>query len=263
LKKALTFFLEAEAGKYKSFVNGADYRISTVRYFGNGEEEADYSGQPTRNIEIDGWGMVLWAARSYVDASGDTEWLSETTRSGETVYDVLAGGVADAIAANLEETGMMIADASIWEVFLPLMAGATVVLAKPGGHQESAYLVQLLLRREVTVLQLVPSMLRVVLEEPDLPLATTLRRVFCGGEALPADLAERFSALLPGAELHNLYGPTEAAIDAAHWGCLPGSTDRIVPIGTPIGNVRIHLLDARLRPVHHQPAQYSPSPLLC
>ena len=115
-KKALTFFLEAEAGKYKSFVNGADYRISTVRYFGNGEEEADYSGQPTRNIEIDGWGMVLWAARSYVDASGDTEWLSETTRSGETVYDVLAGGVADAIAANLEETGMMIADASIWEV---------------------------------------------------------------------------------------------------------------------------------------------------
>jgi GH15 family glucan-1,4-alpha-glucosidase len=115
-KKALNFFLDAEAGKYASYVGGVDYQVSTVRYFGNGEEEADYSGQPTRNIEIDGWGLVLWAARSYVDASGDQEWLGETTRSGDTVYDVLKGGVADAIAANLEDSGMMIADASIWEV---------------------------------------------------------------------------------------------------------------------------------------------------
>jgi len=115
-KKALTFFLDAEAGKYASFVNGVDYKVSTVRYFGNGEEESDYSGQPTRNIEIDGWGLVLWAARSYIDASGDEAWLSETTRSGDTVYDLLKNGVAEAIANNLEDSGMMIADASIWEV---------------------------------------------------------------------------------------------------------------------------------------------------
>ncbi len=116
-KMALDFFLDAEAGKYASYFDGVDdYRISTVRYFGNGEEEADYSGQPTRNIEIDGWGLVLWAARTYVDASGDTGWLSETTRHGDTVYQALHDGIAEPLAACMEPEGMAIADASIWEV---------------------------------------------------------------------------------------------------------------------------------------------------
>ncbi len=115
-KKGLNFFLDAEAGKYKSFLNNVDYRITTVRYFGNGEEEADYSGHPTRNIEIDGWGLFLWAARAYVDYSGDTAWLTETTRHGDTVYDAMRSGVAEALVANLEPNGMAIADASIWEV---------------------------------------------------------------------------------------------------------------------------------------------------
>lgn len=115
-KWALNFFLNAEAGKYSSYLNDVDYRITTVRYFGNGEEEADYSGQPTRNIEIDGWGLFLWAARVYVDESGDVEWLGETTTHGDTVYEAMREGVAEAIAANLEPTGMAIADASIWEV---------------------------------------------------------------------------------------------------------------------------------------------------
>ncbi|HUH03229.1 MAG TPA: glycoside hydrolase family 15 protein [Kofleriaceae bacterium] len=115
-KWALNFFLDAEAGKYKSYLNDVDYRITTVRYFGNGEEEADYSGHPTRNIEIDGWGLFLWAARTYVDASGDVAWLSEQTQYGETVYDVIRDEVAEALAANMEPSGMAIADASIWEV---------------------------------------------------------------------------------------------------------------------------------------------------
>ncbi len=115
-KYALNFFLDADAGKYSSLLNDVDYRLSTVRYFGNGEEEADYSGQPTRNIEIDGWGLFLWAARVYVDASGDVAWLSETTRKGDTVYDAIRNGVAEALAANMESSGMAVADASIWEV---------------------------------------------------------------------------------------------------------------------------------------------------
>ncbi|HEY4561425.1 MAG TPA: AMP-binding protein, partial [Thermoanaerobaculia bacterium] len=139
-------------------------------------------------------------------------------------------------------------DASIWEVFVPLLAGATVVVARPGGHQESAYLVELVARQEVTVLQLVPSMLRVLLEEPALPSCKRLSRVFSGGEELPAHVKERFFALLD-AELHNLYGPTETAIDAAHWPCRPDPAERSVPVGRPIANVRIHLLDARLNPV--------------
>lgn len=112
----LDFFLNADAGLYGSYLNNVDYRISTVRYFGDGLEEADYSGHPTRNIEIDGWGLFLWAARQYVDASEDTAWLAATTRKGDTVYDAIKLGVAEPLAANMEPSGMAIADASIWEV---------------------------------------------------------------------------------------------------------------------------------------------------
>jgi hypothetical protein len=115
-RRGLEFFLDADAGKYPSYVHGVDYRVSTVRYYGDGEEEADYSGQPTRNIEIDGWGLFLWAARAYVDASGDTAWLDTMTKKGDTVYDAIKVGVADALAANMDPAGMAIADASIWEV---------------------------------------------------------------------------------------------------------------------------------------------------
>lgn len=115
-KKSVNFFLDADAGKYRSFVKDMPYQISTVRYYGDGEEEADYSGAPTRNIEIDGWGLYLWGARQYVDTSGDIGWLAETTQKGETVYDAIKNGVAEPLAMNMEEAGMAIADASIWEV---------------------------------------------------------------------------------------------------------------------------------------------------
>lgn len=115
-KMALDFFLNADAGRYPSFLGNVPYRISTVRYYGDGQEEADYSGAPTRNIEIDGWGLVLWGARTYVDFSGDTSWLSEATKKGDTVYDALRNGIAEPLIANLEPSGIAIADASIWEV---------------------------------------------------------------------------------------------------------------------------------------------------
>jgi len=115
-RMGLDFFLDADAGRYGSYLNNVAYQISTVRYFGDGQEEADYSGAPTRNIEIDGWGLFLWAARNYVDASQDTAWLMATTRKGDTVYDAIKNGVAEPLAANLEPSGMAIADASIWEV---------------------------------------------------------------------------------------------------------------------------------------------------
>ena len=116
-KKGLQFFLDADAGRYPSFVQNQDrYRISTVRYYGDGEEEADYSGAPTRNIEIDGWGLFLWSARQYLDASSDFAWLSETTKKGDTVYDAIRDGVAEPLAANMESAGMAMADSGIWEV---------------------------------------------------------------------------------------------------------------------------------------------------
>jgi hypothetical protein len=115
-KAALEFMLDADAGYYSSYVGNVPYTISVVRYFGTGREESDFSGQPTRNIEIDGWGLYLWAARTYVDASGDTAWLSGTTHDGTVVYDKIKNGIASALETNLEADGLPIADTSIWEV---------------------------------------------------------------------------------------------------------------------------------------------------
>lgn len=139
-------------------------------------------------------------------------------------------------------------DASVWEFFAPLLAGARLVMARPGGHQESAYLVDAIADHNVTILQLVPSMLRMILGEPELDKCQSLRRVFCGGEALPFELQERFFTRLD-AELHNLYGPTEATIDATFWTCRMSGTQPTVPIGRPIANTEVYILDEHLRPV--------------
>ncbi|MBV8858949.1 MAG: amino acid adenylation domain-containing protein, partial [Acidobacteria bacterium] len=139
-------------------------------------------------------------------------------------------------------------DASVWEIFVPLMSGATLVMARPGGHQDSAYLVRVAAEQRITVLQLVPSMLQVVLGERGLGELRSLRRVYCGGEVLPASLQESFHASLDS-ELHNLYGPTEVSIDAAHWACVRGDGRRVVPIGRPLSNMRVYLLDSLMRPV--------------
>ncbi|HEY1353581.1 MAG TPA: amino acid adenylation domain-containing protein [Ktedonobacteraceae bacterium] len=139
-------------------------------------------------------------------------------------------------------------DVSVWELFWPLLAGAPLVLAEPEGHRDSAYLVQLIASQAVSIIHFVPSMLRVFLEEPDLAACASLRAIICSGEALPAELQQRCFARLP-AELHNLYGPTEASVDVSAWACLRESEQRIVPIGRPIANTRIALLDRSMRPV--------------
>src|SRR5579885_1111400 len=140
-------------------------------------------------------------------------------------------------------------DASIWEFFAPLFAGARLVMARPGGHQDGAYLVAAIVEHGVTTLQLVPSMLRVLLEEPGFDRCKSLRRVFCGGEALTAKIQEQFFARMSLEELHNLYGPTETAIDATSWTFRADDRRRAVIIGQPIANTEVHILDAHLRPV--------------
>jgi amino acid adenylation domain-containing protein len=139
-------------------------------------------------------------------------------------------------------------DASVWELFGPLMCGGQVVMARPGGHRQSAYLVKAIDQHQVTVLQLVPSMLQAYLKEPSAKGCRSLRQVFCGGETVPSELKRRFEESLDG-ELHNLYGPTETSIDATHWLCERGDHRPIVPIGKPISNTQIHILDRYLRPV--------------
>ncbi len=138
-------------------------------------------------------------------------------------------------------------DASVWEFYAPLEAGAQLVMARPGGHQDAQYLVEIMARERITVVQMVPSQLRMVLEEPGFERCRWLRRVYCGGEALERSLVERFQERT-GAELENLYGPTEATIDAVSWVC--GRDEQgVVPIGTPIANVQAYVLDQELQTV--------------
>jgi amino acid adenylation domain-containing protein len=140
-------------------------------------------------------------------------------------------------------------DVSVWEFFWPLLTSARLVMARPGGHRDSAYLVATLQAEEITTLHFVPSMLQAFLEDPGVERCTGVQRVLCSGEALPYELERRFFQRLPGVELHNLYGPTEAAVDVTSWACEPSGERSAVPIGRPVANTGIHLVDPWLRPV--------------
>jgi amino acid adenylation domain-containing protein len=139
-------------------------------------------------------------------------------------------------------------DVSVWELFWPLVVGSTLVVAKPEGHKDPTYLADIIRRERITTVHFVPSMLRAFLDEPSAARCTGLRRVICSGEALPPDLLARFRRLL-NVGLHNLYGPTEASVDVTYWACGTGSDEASVPIGRPVWNTQVYLLDAELQPV--------------
>ncbi|MFB6584033.1 amino acid adenylation domain-containing protein, partial [Streptomyces sp. NPDC056402] len=139
-------------------------------------------------------------------------------------------------------------DVSVWELFWPLLCGAGMVLAEPGGHKDPAYLAEVIQAKRVTTVHFVPSMLQVFLAEPLSAACGGLRRVFCSGEALPGSLAALFRDRL-GVPLHNLYGPTEAAVDVTAWACVDTGRVTPPPIGRPVANTRVFVLDAALRPV--------------
>jgi amino acid adenylation domain-containing protein len=140
-------------------------------------------------------------------------------------------------------------DVSVWEFFWPLLAGARLVMAKPEGHKDPNYLCEAIQRNKVTTIHFVPSMLQIFLEQADGVKCSGLERVVCSGEALPTLLVQRFWERLPRAVLHNLYGPTEAAVDVTAWTCRPGMGGSSIPIGRPIANTRIYILDVHGEPV--------------
>ncbi len=166
-------------------------------------------------------------------------------------------------------------DASVWEFYAPLLSGGRLIMARPGGHVDSDYLVKAINTHQITTLQLVPTLLHMLLQNPSFASCTSLKRVFCGGEPLPPDYIQRFFETLP-ANLYNLYGPTEVTIDSIYWPCVrpdirPGITpgthqhenaaeaasrigstyiaSTIVPIGRPVPNIEAYILDKFLQPV--------------
>ncbi|PCK09264.1 MAG: non-ribosomal peptide synthetase, partial [Alteromonadaceae bacterium] len=141
-------------------------------------------------------------------------------------------------------------DVSVWEFMWPLAVGAGIVLAKPQGHKDPEYLSELIQSQKITKLHFVPSMLTSMLSLGDLSQCSSLRQVFCSGEELALHTVNMFQAVCPWAELHNLYGPTEAAIDVSYWNCNQINADLgSVPIGRPINNIQLHVLNSQLMPV--------------
>ena len=138
-------------------------------------------------------------------------------------------------------------DIATWELLWPLHTGATVVIAAPDGHRDPAYLAEVIAERAVTTVHFVPSMLDAFLTDRDSGEFPSLRWVFAAGEALSSSTARRFAQVVPEATLVNWYGPAEATVvTAAQVEAGPAVG---IPIGTPVANTRVHVLDRQLRPV--------------
>jgi amino acid adenylation domain-containing protein len=147
-------------------------------------------------------------------------------------------------------------DASVWEFYAPLLAGACLVMAAPDAARSGGALVAELLRHDISIVQVVPSVLRLMLAEPDLAACRTLRRLYSGGEALGWEEMETAARVLGGAaEVCNLYGPTEATIDAGYWSYDGARAEELkargasVPVGRPVANAEFYILDEAWQPV--------------
>ena len=138
-------------------------------------------------------------------------------------------------------------DVSVWEFLWPLSYGATMVVARPAGHKDPVYLSELIESQSVTVMHFVPSMLELYLKHDQSRFSHQVRYVFCSGEALVASQVLEFHRQAPNAQLHNLYGPTEAAIDVTYFHCRQEESCPSVPIGRPIQNIELFVLDAAMR----------------
>jgi amino acid adenylation domain-containing protein len=138
-------------------------------------------------------------------------------------------------------------DVSVWELLWPLISGAQLIFAKPGGHKDNVYLKEVIEKEQITMLHFVPSMLEVFLSDLPKEACASLKQVLCSGEALKASQVELFGQKLPQTKLFNLYGPTEAAIDVTCWEVEPNA--ETVPIGKPVANTQIYILNQQNQPV--------------
>lgn len=139
-------------------------------------------------------------------------------------------------------------DASIAIIFPALASGSEVVLGAPGEERDPAQILDHIRRDRVTLLPVPPSLLRLLLDERLREAGRSLRYVYCGGETMPPDLPARLFELVD-VQLYNLYGPTEVSIDATWWDCTRGDDRPAVPIGRPIANVQVYVLDSHRKPV--------------
>ncbi|MGW0028208.1 non-ribosomal peptide synthetase, partial [Rhodococcus sp. NPDC003383] len=216
-------------------------------------DELDVSGFSDAPLsDADRWGVVRPQGAAYVIfTSGSTGRPKGVAVSHAAIVNRLLWMQAQYGLSGsdvvLQKTPFTF-DVSVWELFWPLQVGARLVVARPDGHRDPAYLVRAIVEYGVSVVHFVPSMLSVFVAEPSVVEARSLRLVFASGEALPGSVALRLRELLPSVRVHNLYGPTEAAVDVTFHEV--SDADRVsVPIGVPVWNTQVFVLDGRLAPV--------------
>ncbi|MCD7078597.1 amino acid adenylation domain-containing protein, partial [Pseudomonas sp. MAFF 311095] len=213
-------------------------------------DHVTWQHQPATNPQVPG--LTARHAAYVIYTSGSTGEPKGVINEHAGVVNRLLW-MQDAYGLNAEDAVLQKTpfsfDVSVWEFFWPLFTGARLVMARPGGHKDPSYLCEVIEAQRITTLHFVPSMLDVFLAHGDVSQAEGLVRVMCSGEALPGSLVRRFKQQLPGIGLYNLYGPTEAAVDVTAWNCARPEVPDNTPIGKPIANTRMYVLDAQLQPV--------------
>jgi amino acid adenylation domain-containing protein len=204
---------------------------------------AESGDDPVSGVEPDNLAYVMYTSGSTGRPKGVMVCHRSVVNHLRWRHEYFPIGPAD---RGLQKASLSFDD-SVWEIFEPLLAGAQLVLARPGAQADSAHLARLIAERRITTACFVPSLLQVFLEEPELKECVSLRRVTTGGEALSLELQQRFFSRLH-AGLHNGYGPTEATISATFWTCERDGNRRSVPIGRPIANTTTYVLDRHLQP---------------
>jgi amino acid adenylation domain-containing protein len=205
----------------------------------------DLQKKPDASVTADDLAYIIYTSGSTGDPKG--VMVSHRAISNQVHARQLAFPLTPADVV-LQRTPLGF-DPSIWELLGPLCAGARLVVPASDAECDSAGLIRLIRHHRVTLLQIVPSVLGALLEEPDVELCRCLRHVLCGGEPMTSRLRDQFFDRLPGVELHNLYGPAEATIDATSWTCRKRQQSPVIPIGRPLANVQVYILDGRQQPV--------------
>jgi amino acid adenylation domain-containing protein len=209
-------------------------------------DELDITEFSTENPEISIVGGQLLAYVIYT--SGSTGKPKGVANTHAALYNRLSW-MQEAYSLTSEDKILQKTpfgfDVSVWEFFWPLMYGAQIVVAPVGIHKDAEALIETINQHQISTLHFVPSMLQAFIASESATSCTSLTRIVCSGEALPALLQATTLQKLPQAQLYNLYGPTEAAIDVTHWTC-DGNSDVPVPIGSPISATSTYVLDSGL-----------------
>ena len=216
------------------------------------DDESTYADEPEENIGRQETGQTSGNLAYVIYTSGSTGLPKGVMNEHRGVVNRLCWmpegfriGVEDRV---LQKTAFGF-DVSVWEFFWTLLNGARLVMARPGGHRDPQYLVRTITEQGITMVDFVPSMLQVFLDGLPQGACTSVRHVFSGGEELSLPLQRLCQQKLPASRLHHMYGPTEAAVDATHWACDATQQQGRVPIGRPIANTRIYILDGQGQPV--------------